>query len=864
MKKILITLLVLLLAIFFIACPQEPVAIPTFSPVAGEVNSGQEITITTTTEGATIYYTSDNTNPTRESTLYSDTTKPKIIANNTTIKAIAVKEGMIDSEIASATYTITPPPNRILTINIVGDGSVSVSVDGTILSGSSPYNIINGSNVILTATGNAPQSFAFWSDDITGITNPATITNITYNMTVTATFADLSSSSLLTIRVPDNIWEDGSGYEVLIDNDGDLITDNDSYPFDIWNSANIQSLYTYNDILPLVTQYPPSETGNFIEKTFIIPSGIYDFTVLNPIYPTGWNGTSFTNPPTTGNGTSNPTFSTGGNGKGGLINNYELEVGEQYILYIGGNFLDGETVLLNPDSPAVGIYYDIHRLEKNSPTPQSINTIAAGVPFSFTIRNVGPQPLTIDSVVFTNTSTLTMTPVVPATIDPINSIELEFTATDNITDSGVITINSNEPNTQCTFKFTAHLPEPITLPESFEGPSWSRLTSGNGWILSSVRPVLAAGYSYTGKKSVAFLAQRDTGDVISMYALFDVTAGQSLIFRYRRDSSSGGDFKIYEESTQIGSLNTITNGWKLWISQPFSTSGIKKIKFEGIQSGTTALLVFIDDIDLVTAAPDINIKCNSREIDIVNGSTVDFGKIRPQDNKLTFTIENLGTKNLVLEGGPRVEVTGDAFVNSQPDSPINIESSETFQITIENTIGNKTINVSIDNNDPDEDPYTFTFTIEVINPLFYENFNSVTTPNLPTNWISELITGTTHWDTYTPYGEDTCARYIYSEIGEKARLITPAINLSSTTADATLNFYIKQNGVTNYEQVRVFLKIGSGNWTPLAEYLNPISEWTPKYVLLPNTAGENEVYIAFEGTNFNGQSAFIDDVAILP
>lgn len=56
------------------------------------------------TEDATIYYTVDGTEPTRESEVYADT--PFTITQTTTVKAMAVKEGMNDSEVVEATYTM--------------------------------------------------------------------------------------------------------------------------------------------------------------------------------------------------------------------------------------------------------------------------------------------------------------------------------------------------------------------------------------------------------------------------------------------------------------------------------------------------------------------------------------------------------------------------------------------------------------------------------------------------------------------------------------------------------------------------------------------------------------------------------------
>lgn len=84
------------------------VAAPTFNPAAGEVEAGTKVEIDCKTADAKIYYTTDETDPTETSTLYDASTG--IIVNEAmTIKAIAVKEGLDNSAIASATYTIKKP-----------------------------------------------------------------------------------------------------------------------------------------------------------------------------------------------------------------------------------------------------------------------------------------------------------------------------------------------------------------------------------------------------------------------------------------------------------------------------------------------------------------------------------------------------------------------------------------------------------------------------------------------------------------------------------------------------------------------------------------------------------------------------------
>ncbi|MEQ6388083.1 chitobiase/beta-hexosaminidase C-terminal domain-containing protein [Bacillaceae bacterium S4-13-58] len=67
---------------------------PVNASVSGEVFAGTSVELSTSTEGTTIYYTNDGTTPTVESTVY---TVPIEITEATTIKAIAVKEGLDDS-----------------------------------------------------------------------------------------------------------------------------------------------------------------------------------------------------------------------------------------------------------------------------------------------------------------------------------------------------------------------------------------------------------------------------------------------------------------------------------------------------------------------------------------------------------------------------------------------------------------------------------------------------------------------------------------------------------------------------------------------------------------------------------------------
>ena len=78
-------------------------ATPSFNPAAGTYTSAQDVEINCNTEGATIYYTVDGSEPTMNSTVYDGAIS---VSTNTTIKAIAMKSGLDNSSVATSTYTI--------------------------------------------------------------------------------------------------------------------------------------------------------------------------------------------------------------------------------------------------------------------------------------------------------------------------------------------------------------------------------------------------------------------------------------------------------------------------------------------------------------------------------------------------------------------------------------------------------------------------------------------------------------------------------------------------------------------------------------------------------------------------------------
>jgi len=83
---------------------------PTFLPVAGTYTTAQSVTISDTTTGVTIYYTTNGTTPTTSSTVYSGAIP---VTSTETLEAIATATGYSTSAVASAAYIIANPAPAI-------------------------------------------------------------------------------------------------------------------------------------------------------------------------------------------------------------------------------------------------------------------------------------------------------------------------------------------------------------------------------------------------------------------------------------------------------------------------------------------------------------------------------------------------------------------------------------------------------------------------------------------------------------------------------------------------------------------------------------------------------------------------------
>jgi hypothetical protein len=162
------------------------VAAPVFSPPAGNYASAQSVTITSTTSGASIRYTTDGSTPTETTgNLYSG---PLTLSSTATLTAIAYKANFNDSTVTNGTYTITPPPAITSPLTATGQVGAAFSYQITASNNPASYN----------ATGLDPGLSV---DTSTGLITGTPTTAGTANITISASNSGGTGSATLVLTV---------------------------------------------------------------------------------------------------------------------------------------------------------------------------------------------------------------------------------------------------------------------------------------------------------------------------------------------------------------------------------------------------------------------------------------------------------------------------------------------------------------------------------------------------------------------------------------------------------------------------------------------------------------------------------------
>jgi alpha-tubulin suppressor-like RCC1 family protein len=171
---------------------------PQMSPGGGTYGTAQSVSLSTAASGASIRYTTDGSEPTGSSTLYSSAIN---VATSTTLRAKAFKTNWLDSSTATAVYTMsfgtlsapaftpTPPDTH--------ESSVEVTIQGP-----------SGATLRYTTDGSEPTgASAVYTSPLT-FTTTTTLKAKAFHPDYTAS---ATTTGVYTIRVPDPAVDPGGG-----------------------------------------------------------------------------------------------------------------------------------------------------------------------------------------------------------------------------------------------------------------------------------------------------------------------------------------------------------------------------------------------------------------------------------------------------------------------------------------------------------------------------------------------------------------------------------------------------------------------------------------------------------------------------
>ena len=140
------------------------VVAPVFSPSPGTYATAQSVTLSTSTPGATIRYTTDGSTPSETvGTVYAG---PIDVASSMTINAVAYLSGWTTSSVSSGAYTITEPKVNVTVGNreVVFDWTTDRCEDLDVPDGPARF-VRAGDGELVLFSGNAPRYYVSRGSD---------------------------------------------------------------------------------------------------------------------------------------------------------------------------------------------------------------------------------------------------------------------------------------------------------------------------------------------------------------------------------------------------------------------------------------------------------------------------------------------------------------------------------------------------------------------------------------------------------------------------------------------------------------------------------------------------------------------------
>ncbi len=281
------------------------VVIPEFSEAAGTYSEPVDITITSATPDAAIYYTTDGSTPTDASTLYES---PINVSTTTTLKAIAYKAGMTESAVATATYSFPVAVTTIAELRShVADGGVYQLTGEVVLTHQQAsrnqklIQDVTGGILVDDPTGKITSSYNL-QDGITGLMGTLTAYRGLLQFIPVADAGGASSSNNVVTPVGVTItslkanWDMYESTLVKVDDlkfgteAGGVFKENTNYTLEdeAANSIVLRVSYANADLLGTTIPVKSSIVGfaNVFDGTFqIIPRSSTDIAAVSTAIP---------------------------------------------------------------------------------------------------------------------------------------------------------------------------------------------------------------------------------------------------------------------------------------------------------------------------------------------------------------------------------------------------------------------------------------------------------------------------------------------------------------------------------------------------------------------------------------------------
>ena len=281
---------------------------PIISVPSGTYTSVQNVTITDTTSGATIYYTTDGSTPSASSTQY---TGPIAVGSSETLNAIAIAPNFPDSAIASATYVVnlvsvaapmfTPAagtyvgPQQIVLSDAVNGATIHYTTDGSAPTANSP---VYSAPIPVTAneTINAYATDSGYSDS--SVASASYVITLPTAGTPTFTPAGGTYTSVQTVTIADAT----TGATIYYTTNGSTPTASSavySTPLTVGANETINAIALASGYLPsavnsavyTINLPPPSIALSLNSPTLVISRGKSGTVTLSVSGQNGFSGT---------------------------------------------------------------------------------------------------------------------------------------------------------------------------------------------------------------------------------------------------------------------------------------------------------------------------------------------------------------------------------------------------------------------------------------------------------------------------------------------------------------------------------------------------------------------------------------------